>query len=134
MTKHLWEVDHPYYCNEGNFYAPGNEQPYARYRSWAEFIVSEGENDFDMNLLFRFDWTENEDDDGREFNGDPNYRNGVLFLFWMGQRKGIYRWTEVEVCRNDEPAVLEFLQPRFDHLMLLWEPLSHTNAKGDGDE
>lgn len=23
MSKHLWEVKHAYYCNEGNFYAPG---------------------------------------------------------------------------------------------------------------
>ncbi len=29
----LWEAEHPYYCNEGNYYASGNDQPSARYKS-----------------------------------------------------------------------------------------------------
>ena len=28
------------------------------------------------------------------------------------------------VCRADEPAVIEFLRPFWDHLKTLWEPLS----------
>lgn len=122
--SHLWENDHPYYCNDGNYYARGNEQPFTRYRSWAEFFESEGDSDFDMNLLFRFDWCEGAEDEGGSFTGDPNYRNGVLKLYWMGQRKGLYRWTEIEVCRNDEPVVTEFLRLRWEHLMLLWEPIA----------
>lgn len=121
----LFEADHPYYCNEGNYYAPGNDQPTARYRTWAEFIEEEGESDMDYNLLFRWDWRESEDwGHGSPFNGDPNYRNGVLLLYWMGQRKGLYRWTEIEVCRADEPAIRAFLQIRFDYLVSLWGPLT----------
>ena len=124
MAK-LWEADHPYYCNEGNYYARGNDQPVARYRTWAEFMAEEGDSDPDYNLLFRWDWREREDwGHGTEFNGDENYRNGVLLLFWMGQRKGLYRWSEVEVCRADEPAIREFLAARFEHLKSLWEPLA----------
>lgn len=123
--KPLWSVEHPYYCNEGNYYAPGRDQPTARYRSWAEFIEAEGNSDPDYNLLFRWDWRESEDwGHGVAFTGDENYRNGVLLLFWMGQRKGLYRWTEVEVCRADEPAVREFLRQRLDYLMRLWAPLT----------
>ncbi|MBB6306284.1 hypothetical protein [Xanthobacter tagetidis] len=121
--KHLWEVEHPYYCNEGNYYAPGNDQPNAEYKTFSAFLAGEGDADMDMNLLFRFDWSE---DDGMAFNGDPYYRNGKLLLFWMGQRKGLYRWTEIEVCRADEPAVIEFLRPRLAHLLRLWEPLTPT--------
>lgn len=124
MSGHLWEVEHSYYCNEGNYYAPGNDQPTASYKTFGEFLASEGDSDFDMNLLFRFDWRESESwGHGMPFNGDVNYRNGVLLLFWIGQRKGLYRWTEIEVCRADEPAVIEFLRPRLAHLMKLWEPL-----------
>ena len=123
MTKHLWEIDHPYYCNQGNYFAAGGQDVFAHYRSWADFFVEEGDSDPDYNLLFRWDWHEGEDhSDGVPFNGDVNYRNGVLLLFWMGQRKGLYRWSEVEVCRADEPAVREFLQARFDYLKRVWEP------------
>lgn len=121
--KHLWEVEHPYYCNEGNYYAPGNDQPTEAYKTFSAFLAEEGDADMDMNLLFRFDWSE---DDDTAFNGDPYYRNGKLLLFWMGQRKGLYRWTEIEVCRADEPAVIEFLRPRFAHMLRLWEPLTPT--------
>lgn len=128
MTKEegmrLWEADHAYYCNNGNYYAPGNEQPTCRYRAWGEFIAAEGDSDFDYNLLFRWDWHEGEDYDLSPYNGDDNYRNGELLLFWMGQRKGLYRWTVVEVCRADEPAIRAWLQPRLDHLASLWLPLT----------
>lgn len=122
---HLWEADHAYYCSESNYYAPGREQPAGSYRSWGKFVAAEGASDPDMNLLFRWDWREGGDwERGSEFNGDIHYRNGVLLLFWMGQRKGLYRWTEVEVCRADEPAIREWLQTRLDYLASLWAPLT----------
>lgn len=125
----LWSSNHSYYCNEGNYYARGNEQPIARYKTWASFIEEEGSSDMDYNLLFRWDWRESEDwGHGTAFNGDENYRNGVLLLFWMGQRKGLYRWTEIEVCRADEPMIREWLQPRLDYLTSLWAPLSPTHT------
>lgn len=129
----LWQTDHAYYCNEGNYYASGREQPTSAYRSWAEFLDAEGDCDFDYNLLFRWDWKEGENHDLPPFNGDVNYRNGKLVLFWMGQRKGLYRWTEVEVCRADEPAVRKWLWPRFDHLVSLWDPFVGTTTPPVGD-
>lgn len=122
MSKHLWEVKHPYYCNDGNYYT--NESVETYYKSWAEFIDEQGDSDMDMNLIFRWDWKE-EDDEGEAlpFNGDVNYRNGKLWIFWMGQRKGLYRYSTVEVCRADEQAIKEWLLPRFEHLKSLWEPL-----------
>lgn len=130
--KRLWEVDHPYYCNEGNYYAPGRDQPGDHFKSWADFIAEYRDADFDYNLVFRWDWKEGEDEGAGEFNGDVNYRNGHLLIFWMGQRKGLYRWSRIEVCRADEPAVIEFLQPRLAHLLSLWEPLT-TPDKSSGE-
>jgi hypothetical protein len=52
-VKHLWEVGHPYYCNEGNFYERGMHEVYD---SWANFIADWGDTDPDMNLVFRWDW------------------------------------------------------------------------------
>lgn len=116
MKKHLWEVDHSYYCNQGNYYARESVESY--YKRWGDFIAEWGEADMDYNLLFRWDWVEEGD-----FNGDSNYRNGKLYLFWMGQRKGRYNYSVVEVCRNDEEDVIKYIQPRYEYIKSLWEPL-----------
>lgn len=126
--KHLWEVDHSYYCNEGNYFS--SESVCSEYKTWQEFLSEFGSADMDYNLLFRWDWTERDDEnDEPTFNGDPYYRNGKLKLFWMGQRKGLYQYSIVEVCRADEAAVIEYLQPRLNHLMSLWQPLAAHAAQ-----
>ena len=112
---HLWEVKHPYYCADSNYYARGDQQPVVEYASWSDFLDSEGTSDFDMNLLFRFDWIKADLEDERP--------KDKLYLFWMGQRKGLYRWSEIAIKDADEDAVRAWLQPRFDHLKKLWEPL-----------
>jgi hypothetical protein len=121
-TKHLWEIEHPYYCNEGNYFA--SEKVGTDYRTFSEFLEAEGSQDEDLNLIFRWDWQEGEDHELPTYNGDNYYRNGRLMLFYMGQRKGLYRYVSVEVCRADEPAVIEFLKPRWEHMKLLWEGIS----------
>lgn len=121
--KRLWEIDHAYYCNEGNYYAPGNDQPVARYSRWQDFIDEQGDADLDMNLLFRFDFIPPRNDEEEiVFVGDENYRDCTLKLFYIGQRKGLYRWVTVDVCRADEPMVREWLKKRWDHMKELWSP------------
>jgi len=117
MAVHLWEVEHPYYCETTNYFKSGCHH---EHRSWPEFARGFS-TDMDLNLLFRFDW---EEPDDVPFNGDEHYRNGTLLLFFMGQRNGAYTSHAIEVCRADEPAVLEWLRPRFERMMKLWEPLS----------
>lgn len=124
-SKHLWEVDHPYYCSESNYYS---RECHSSYRSWPEFLAEEGESDPDYNLVFRFDWREGEDWGVGEYTGDPYYRYAQLWIFWIGQRKGLFRTTCTEVCRADEPAIIEFLKPRLTHLLRLWEPLEPPQA------
>lgn len=129
---HLWEIEHPYYCNEGNYYASGLDQPVGRYESWQEFHDENGDADFDMNLVFRFDWLKRsricDDCEGRgcdtcDQEGETKEQFDVLLIFWMGQRKGLYRWSEVAVEEADEEQVRAWLEPRFAHLKQLWEPL-----------
>lgn len=134
MSTHLWEIDHPYYSSESNFFT---NDYHTDYETWAEFIQAEGNNDFDLNLLFRWDWDASyahigEDADTpdtlatrRAFadrHGDDE-RAFTLKLFYVLQRKGIYRAVEVAVCKADEPAVREFLLGYAAHLRLVWEPL-----------
>lgn len=124
---HLWDVDHPYYCNEGNYFASPKECCVA-YQRWQDFITEQGENDLDMNLLFRWDWDAPRKDgefaNPVEWQGDENYRDCTLKLFFMGQRKGYYRWVTVDVCRADEPAVCAWLQVRWEHMKTLWAPFA----------
>ncbi len=118
---HLWEADHSYYCSEANYYS---REPHTQHATWHSFASLFAASDLDMNMVFRFDWYEGEDWGATPFNGDVNYRNGRLMMFFMMQRKGIYACHEISVCRADEPAVIEFLRPRWDYMRELWQPLS----------
>lgn len=138
-AQRLWEVDHPYYCNQGNYFDNGCGE---KYTTWADFYSEMGGSDPDMNLLFRWDWQECEydgdehDDDcdlgkncpRRRCASDHNYRGGELLLFWMGQRKGLFFYSVVQVCRADEPLVRAWLQGRLAHIMKLWAPLAPAKS------
>ena len=52
---HLWEIDHPYYCQEGNRFEP---HQHTHYESWSDFAEETYfvKGDRDQNLLFRWDW------------------------------------------------------------------------------
>ncbi|GGE18472.1 hypothetical protein GCM10011390_42070 [Aureimonas endophytica] len=121
MSGHLWEVHHPYYCNDGNYYS---NEAYHEWKSWDEFFAEFGDSDLDYNAIFRFDWRDGEDWGATDYNGDDYYRNGHLHIYWVGQRKGLFHVSVIDVCRADEPAVIAFLRPRFEYLMALWSPLS----------
>lgn len=115
---HLWEAKHSYYCEEANYFARGPDQPGNEYLSWADFFEAEGDSDPDMNLLFRWDWREADPDETSWGNKEE-----TLMLYWMGQRKGLYRWTAVRVSKDDEPAIRKWLTGRLEHLLELWAPL-----------
>lgn len=132
-VTHLWEFDHPYYCSESNYYS---NDCHADYGSWQGFVEAEGDNDLDMNLLFRWDWNADEyfDDDTIEARREYAGRFGdkdhawTLSLFWILQRKGIFRCTEIKVCKADEVAVRTWLVERAQHMVSVWEPLLDSAA------
>ena len=115
--KHMWECEHSYYAADGNYFS---NECHAEHATWAAFMSEEGDSDLDYNLIYRWDWSE----DDSPFNGDVYYRNGTLKLFYIGQRKALARSVHVSVCRADEPAVRTWLQPRLQHLASLWMPLT----------
>lgn len=131
---HLWEIDHPYYSSESNYFT---NDYHTDYDSWAAFAEAEGGSDKDYNLLFRWDWDrsyahttdddlDNEAPDARRAFADrydDQERAFTLKLFYVLQRKGIYRAVEVAVCKADEPEVRKFLEGYAAHLRKVWEPL-----------
>lgn len=126
MDKHLWEGVHQYYCTEGGYtHTQASHQTIWEFKSLADFLDEMADCDMDYNLLFRCDWDETDSEgEGNTYTGDDNYRNGQLKLFFMHQRKGFHSCSIVDVCRADEPKVIEFLKPRLQYLVDLWSPLT----------
>ena len=120
--KHLWEYDHPYYCNEGNYLARPLEHPdcWQRYDSWQEFHAEWGDTDPDLNLVFRWDWRAWHLEWPEDY---PDTENHVLMLFFMLQRKAFNKSIEITVTEADEPAVREWLQKRAETMAAIWQPL-----------
>lgn len=135
VPEHLWEFDHPYYCSESNFFSSDCR---TLFTSWQGFIREEGDNDFDMNLVFRWDWEPKEFLEDDSVAGLRRYADlfsdrdhaWILHVFWMGQRKGLFRVTEIDVCKADEPEVRAWLTLRAEHMRVIWEPLLAVPSPG----
>ena len=105
---HLWETKHDYYCNDENYHSSGQNE----YQSWADFIEEWRTSEFHSNLVFRWDWKK---------DGDIS----DLHIYFMLQRKGVFLPCLIHSMRDeDEPAVVQFLRPRFTYLKKLWEPIT----------
>lgn len=117
---HLWEVDHPYYCSETNYFATA-DRTVTEYESWADFTNEWRDFDVDMNLVFRWDWRTPDPQDYGE--GEVIPECDELAIFRMGQRKGLFTCQLVSVTKDDETAVREYLQPHLDRLMENWYPM-----------
>ncbi len=137
---HLWEIDHPYYCSEGNYYKSGC---HTLFESWGEFATPTtvgamgfGGNvlydwDDDLNFLFRWDWDRADPADyAYEREEDPDFEmpGDTLLLFFMAQRKGRNMSAAVAVTEADEPAVRAWLEKKAEYMRMVWEPLLGTTA------
>lgn len=125
-TPHLWEIDHPYYCQEGNYYARPDQGLHTAYDSWTDFYAEWGALDPDYNHVFRWDWTR---DSGEDLEEGEEPGPDKLLVFWVLQRKAILRSTECTVTESDEPAIRQWLTKRAENVRALWEPfLDETTA------
>ena len=118
MSRHLWEWNHPYYCEKGCYYANDCHNIYG---SWAEFLEEYGidKADIDMNRLHRWDW---------KIDGDIETGSHMLSLFYVGQRKARPWSMDVMVCPADEPAVREFLVAHWEHNRKIWAGISSSEC------
>ena len=117
-TPHLWEIHHPYYCSESNYYKNGVGE---HFDSWADFHGAMGSADDDLNLLFRWDWKRPDPDD---YEPDEMPDHDTLWVFYMQQRKGKFVPSSVSVTEADEPAVRAWLAARWEHMRGLWSGVS----------
>ena len=150
MQKHLWEIEHPYYCVNQNYCKNDSCETFDTLDSFLEDVEDE---DFDYNLIFRWDWKEEseensekeedekEEDDPIEINVkkrsredeskpqknkmikmDENCIPAKLHLYYMNQRQGYFRVVIVKLTRADESKVLKFLKPRWEYVKSIWSP------------
>lgn len=117
--KHLWDVEHPYYMTEGNYFS---NDCHSRFDAWAGFMSQFGDCDMDYNYVVRWDWREGDGWGLGDYNGDDYYRHARLFVQFVGQRKATLWSAEIHVCRADEPAIIEWLMPRFEYARTMWAP------------
>jgi hypothetical protein len=125
---HLWEIDHPYYCTEGNYFVPGTRwnEVHNSYDSWTEFHDAWGDADPDYNLVFRWDWQRPDPSDFEPYG--EQVPPDTLQVFWVLQRKAILRSTECVVTEADEPAVREWLAERAKTITAIWHPVTLAEA------
>lgn len=123
MSLELKATDHSYYCSESNYYVGGRDN-YGRcdYDSWTDFNqewLDPGDLiDDDYNHVFRFDITRSEEISGR-FD---------LWLFFILQRKGIYRPVRVKnITQGDIPEIKIFLKDRWEYMKNQWKEFSHES-------
>lgn len=120
----LQETYHSYYCNESNYYVGnrcGENFGRSEYNTWADFkegwLYSDGVNiNIDYNLCFRFDIKQNPEANGYE-----------LWLFFMLQRKGIYRPVLIKhLEEKDMPNVEQFLKMQWEYIQNQWKEIAEN--------
>lgn len=113
----LWDVAHPYYAQEGNYYS--NDCHFV-HESWAEFMDAFGSSDPDLNLVYRWDWYV---PDPEDYGPDEDLPAEAFKVFVVGQRKARLSSYEFPVRREDEPAIRAWLTERAKTMTAIWAPL-----------
>lgn len=113
----LFEVDHAFYCAEGNYYST---KCFDKYESWEEYEAAWKGYDIDLNLIFRWDWWKSDPSDYEE--GEEN-KGDYITIHRVLQRKAILRSDRVYVSEADEPAIRKYLEPYAQRMKDIWEPL-----------
>ena len=116
-APHLWEVNHPYYMNEGSYWSNGQ---HADFETLDAFLAEWAEADADMNRVHRWDWREG-DDWGIEGDGSDDVI-GRLSVYFIMQRKAKTYSCDIKVRRSDEPRVIAYLKPHAALNAAVWHP------------
>lgn len=119
MTLRGLAVHHPYYASQSNYYS--NEAAKS-YETWEEFYKEWGNSAVHLNLVYRWDIAEKNEDNGYE-NDDYGHGTFYMELFIIQQRKGIYTPIHIdELKEGDVPQIMSFLQRHYIELMKMWDP------------
>ena len=127
--KHLWEVEHPYYMNDGNYFRRGD---HVDYRSWDGFLSDWGYDslDIELNRIHRFDAS-----DAPDCDIEKGYFE--ITFYRVIQRKGFCMSQSVYVPKSREQEVIDYLLPYYAQEKAIWAPFSDTattEPEGQSDD
>lgn len=125
--KHLWEVDHPYHMNEGNYFRRGD---HVNYPSWDGFLSDWGHDKLDIqaNRIHRFDAYDTPDRDIERGYFEITFYRVI-------QRKGFCMSQSVYVPKAREQEVIDYLRPFYEQEKAIWAPFSGEHQpKGQDNE
>jgi hypothetical protein len=126
----LKATKHHYYCSDSNYYVGnrnGENHGRADFATWADFkSETVFMNDHDYNHCFRFDITEQVDEE----TGDTIEGKFSLSLYYMLQRKGNFIPVFIEeITEEDMPEIEEYLKDCWRYLESQWREFSKQNAQ-----
>jgi hypothetical protein len=125
-AAHLWETEHPYRCNEADYFDHAARD--VRHRSWDDFATTNAYMDGAVHLAFRWDWSVYQpgpDEIERlKREGRSTMASNDLTINFLDQKKGVYHSVSIIVRPSEESQVREWLEGRWGVLVKLWEPVS----------
>lgn len=102
-------VKHDYYCSDSNYYS---REAGETFTTFADFYNEWHDADIDMNLVFRWDISMNEDG-----------LTATMEIFMIQQRKGIYFPVRISHVTGEHiESIIKFLTPHLDKLKSIWKP------------
>ncbi len=125
--QHLWDIEHPCYHERGNYLHSPLQQPdlesHVTFSTWDEFYEFATGSDFrnpDLNLVYRWDWRVPDPEDYEEGEALESEK---LMLYVMQQRRAFNLSFEIDVTRENEEAVIEWLAERAKTVRSIWAPI-----------
>ncbi len=123
LFEKMTGAEHPYYCSSNEMEVVDGIEAYIKMMSGY---------DIDMNLVLRWDFYKADD----LYSGDPedekHYgRPGTHLckVTYVMQRKGYLRADHViNLTKEQMPALINWLRPRYERLLELWNPLPEVLA------
>ena len=114
--RKLYEVEHPFYMNEGCYFS---NECHNEYSSFDSFLEEWGDADMDYNWIIRWDWV-------LDSTG-----NDLLKIQFFIQRKSYPISCDIRVTKSDHKRVVEFLKPYAEYMKRMWEPFTLNEELGE---
>ncbi len=110
-------IKHSYYASGSNYYSNDAGGSFA---TWQDFYAEFRSADIDMNLIYRWDLHEREDE-----ATDEKLGSYYMEVFFIHQRKGVYAPFIIHnVLESDLESIKELMSKHWEHLQELWNPIS----------
>lgn len=107
---------HPYYCSDSNYYS---NEPREVFETMTDFLDDFENCDIDLNLCFRWDITQDVDDDENEIG---TYNADVFLIL---QRKGIFKPCHINsISESEAERFNNYINNHWLKIKSLWNPVS----------